>query len=348
MQTEGIGVGILGTGMSAGMHARALQSVPDVRVEAVAATSLAKAQAFAAEWGIPRAGVGLESLLREPAVQLVHLCTPPYLHVEEARACAAAGRHVLIEKPMARNVAEADAIIQACAEAGVTLACLFQYRFMPLAQRARAALLEGELGRVISADVFVKWWRSPEYYRSGSWRATRAKEGGGVLINQAIHLIDLAQWLVGPVEELQGLAHTGFHDIETEDIGLALLRYASGAVGVLDATTVAYPGFAERIEIHGELGTLILNQGQGTLEWHLKGEAGPRIEGATEQRQAAAGDPRQISYAGHIAEFTQVIEALLARRRPPIDGAGGRAAVAIVEAIYRSSASRRPVRLADL
>lgn len=343
-----IGVGILGTGLSASMHVQALRAVPGVQVVAVAGTSLEKAAAFARKWEVPRAVVGLEGLLAEPAVQVVHLCTPPYLHPAEVRACAAAGRHILVEKPMARTVAEADGLIETCQRAGVTLGCMFQYRFMPLSQRARAGLAAGRLGRPLVADVFVKWWRGPEYYRSSTWRATREKEGGGVLINQAIHALDLVQWLVGPVVAVQGLVRTALHAIETEDLGLALLHYTGGAVGVLAATTIAYPGFPERIEVHGERGTMLLSPGQGRLEWYLKDRPEPLVEGETAQQQAAAQDPARVSLVGHIAQFTDFYQALREGRAPAVDGREGRRALAVVEAVYRSSAEGRPVALADL
>lgn len=331
-----IGVGIVGTGLSATMHLQALAQVPGVKVLAVAGTTGEKAAQFARQYQIPAAVSRVEDLLAEPGIQAVHLCTPPFAREEPAAMAARAGIHVLIEKPMARNVAEADRIIAACRDGGVILGALLQFRFTPLPRQIKRELDEGKLGRIFLADCYAKWWREPSYYANSSWRGRRELEGGAVLINQAIHSIDLLQWLAGPVRQVAGRVATAVHRIEMEDVATATVGFDSGALGVLVASTATYPGYSERIELHGDRGSLILNQGQGFAEWHLK-DAEPERVTAADQRADSARDPARVSLVGHVAEFVDFYDALRSGRRPAIDGTEGRKALEIVQAIQLSS-----------
>ncbi len=328
--------GILGTGLSATMHVQALQSVPGVIVGAVAGTSLEKAAAFAAEHAIPASYGSAEELLDRSRIDAVHLCTPPFARSTYAAQAARAGIHVLIEKPMARNVAEADRIIAACREGGVTLGAMFQMRFMPLPRQIKDELRTGRLGRVFLADCYAKWWRSPEYYTASSWRGRREQEGGAVLINQAIHSIDLLQWLAGPVKRVTGRVATAVHAIEMEDVAVATVEFTSGAFGVIEASTATYPGFTERIELHGDRGAMILHQGRGVVEWHPLGGPSERGE-ASAQRNESSSDPAKVSLVGHVAQFVDFYDAIRHGRSPSVDGAEGRRALEIVEAIRTSS-----------
>jgi UDP-N-acetyl-2-amino-2-deoxyglucuronate dehydrogenase len=342
--SETVGVGIIGTGLSASQHLAAFAEVPLARVVAVAGTSTEKARAFAARWGIPRAYGSAAELLADPAVQVVHLCTPPDARAPLAEAAAAARKHLLVEKPMGRTVADADRIIAAAERGGVRLGAMFQYRFTPQARALRDAVAEGRLGRLLLVDLQAKWYRTDAYYRDSGWRGTAAREGGGVLINQAIHALDLLQWIAGPVAEVRGVVATTLHPIEMEDVGLAHLRFASGAVGAVVATTVAYPGFSERLAFHGERGTAVLVQGEATIEWSLAGEE-PRVERLAAPPSGASRDPAAISSQAHVAEFTDFYSAIRDGRPPAIDGREGRRALALVEAIYRSHREGQPVRL---
>jgi predicted dehydrogenase len=334
--TKIFAVGIIGTGLSATMHVQALRSVPGVEVRAVAGTTPDKAAAFARQYAIPHPFGRGEDLIKRGQVDAVHLCTPPFAHEEFVRQAAGAGIHVLIEKPMARNTDEADRIVDAGRSGGVTLGAMFQMRFMPLPRQVKADLDAGRLGRVFLADCHAKWWRDPEYYASSAWRGRRDLEGGAVLINQAIHSIDLLQWLAGPVSRVTGRVATAVHAIEMEDVAVATVEFASGAFGVIEASTATYPGFAERIELHGDRGSLILNQGQAIAEWHPRDGTTERIEAAV-QRGDSARDPAKVSLVGHIAQFTDFYDAIRAGRPPLIDGAEGRKALEIVEAIHLSS-----------
>jgi len=339
-----IGVALLGTGLAAAMHTAGLRLVPSADIRGVVGTSAEKAAAFAQRHALPRGYRDLDDCLADPSVQVVHICTPPHTHPDLARRIAAAGRHLLVDKPLARNVAEADEMIAACQESGVMLCGLFQHRNIPLCRSVKEAVEQGRLGRIYLADCFVKWWRTDEYYHGSSWRARRATEGGGALINQAIHSIDLLQWLVGPVEEVAGHTTTAAHAIETEDVGVAVLRLRGGALGVLEGTTAAYPGFPERIEIHGTGGSVVLDEGRRRVEWYLRGEE-PRIQEEGVQ-QGNAADPAAVSPEAHAAAFADFLESVRTGRPPAVDGRAARQALEIVEAVYRSSAQGgRPVTL---
>jgi predicted dehydrogenase len=242
----------------------------------------------------------------------------------------------LIEKPMARNVAEADRIIAACRADGITLGAMFQMRFMPLPRQVKEALEAGRLGRLFLADCHAKWWRDPSYYANSAWRGRRELEGGAVLINQAIHSIDLLQWLAGPVRRVAGRVATAVHAIEMEDVAVATVEFASGALGTIEASTATYPGFGERIALHGERGSLLLNQGDATATFHPREGECERFE-ATAQRGESARDPAKVSLVGHVAQFADFYSAIRAARPPLIDGAQGRQALEIVEAIRLSS-----------
>jgi UDP-N-acetyl-2-amino-2-deoxyglucuronate dehydrogenase len=334
---DGMGVAVVGTGLAAAMHAAGLRLVPQAVLLGAVGTTAEKSAAFAARFSLPRTYRDLEAMLADPAVRVVHLCTPPHTHPALAARIAAAGRHLLVDKPLARNVAEADAMIAACDRHGVTLGGLFQHRCIPLCRGVKEALDAGRLGRIHLGDCYVKWWRDDAYYRGSAWRARHATEGGGALINQAIHSIDLLQWLVGPVVQVCGHTATAIHEIETEDLGVALLRTASGALGVLEGTTAAYPGFPERIEIHGSGGSVILDEGRRRVEWHLRGQA-PRVE---EQGvlQGNAADPAAVSPEAHAAAFADFVHAVADGRPPAVDGREARKALEIVEAVYRSAAA---------
>ncbi len=334
--SEPLRIVVVGTGLAAEMHARALATVPVARLLGAVGTSAERSQAFAARLGLPRSYAGLDAALSDPQVEALHLCTPPHTHLEMAARVAAAGRHLLIDKPLARTVAEGEAIVATCARAGIRLAGLFQHRFIPQAQALRQAVTEGRLGRIVLADCAVKWWREPGYYSGSTWRARRATEGGGALINQAIHSIDLLQWFAGPVVSVSGHVATAGHAIETEDVGVAVLRTAGGALGVIEGSTATWPGFPERIELHGTLGSASLDEGRRRLEWRLRGQP-PQVDAGGEA-QGNAADPAAISYEAHAAAFTDFAAAVREGRPPAVDGEQALAALRIVEAIYRSSA----------
>jgi UDP-N-acetyl-2-amino-2-deoxyglucuronate dehydrogenase len=334
--------GIVGVGNIAPLHAAAIQAVPGAELVAVATRDTERGRSFTQKYG----GfwqADYAELLQRPEVDVVAICTPHDLHAPMAIAAAQAGKHVLCEKPMARTTAECDAMIDACERAGVTLSVVFQSRFEPLSLQLKRLIDEGTLGRIVWNSANTTWYRTDDYYRSGPWRGTWAQEGGGVLINQAIHAIDLMLWLTGMPDRITAQTRTLNHTIEVEDGAIATLEYADNRLGLIQATTAAYPGYAERIEVYGTLGSAIYHKGEGRLEWHL---LDPREDHMLEANiSSGAANPMDITAAGHAAVFQDFAEAIRQGSHPAIDGAEGRRSVEVVEAIYQSARSSGSVTL---
>ncbi len=327
---------IIGIGNIAPIHAAAIGGVPGAELVAVATRNESHGRAFTAAHG----GAWYtdhRDLLAQARPDVVAICTPHDLHAPMALDAAEAGAHVLCEKPLARTVAECDAMIDACDRAGVRLGVAFQSRFEPLSIRLKAALDAGRLGRLLWTSANTLWHRTDAYYRSGPWRGTWAHEGGGVLINQAIHAIDLLIWLAGQPERVTARTRTLNHAIEVEDAALAILEYADGALGLIQATTIAQPGFPERLEFFGTSGSAVYHKGQARLEWQLTDP----MEVYTEEAEVSSGAarPMDITAAGHTALYNEFVAAIRAGRPSLVDGREGRRSVALVEAIYRSAAA---------
>ena len=334
--------GIVGVGNIAPLHVAAIQAVPDAELVAVATRDAERGRAFTQKYG----GfwqADYTELLQRPDVDVVAICTPHDLHAPMAIAAAQAGKHVLCEKPMARTTAECDAMIAACERAGITLGVVFQSRFEPLSLHLKRLIDEGALGRIVWNSANTIWYRTDDYYRSGPWRGTWAHEGGGVLINQAIHAIDLMLWLTGMPDRVAAQTRTLNHAIEVEDGAIAVLEYADNRLGLIQATTAAYPGYTERIEVYGTRGSAIYHKGEGRLEWHL---LDPREDHVLEANiSSGAANPMDITAAGHAAVYQDFAEAIRAGRRPVIDGTEGRRSVQVVESIYQSARSSGSVTL---
>jgi len=333
---------IIGIGNIAPIHAAAIRGVPGAELVAVATRHEGRGRAFAAEYG-GTWHADYRELLAQAQADVVTICTPHDLHAPMTLAAAQAGAHVLCEKPMARNVAECDAMIQACAKAGVTLGVVFQSQFERLSLSLKNALDAGRLGRLLWASANTLWHRTDAYYLSGPWRGTWEHEGGGVLINQAIHAIDLLIWLAGMPISVTARTRTLNHAIEVEDAALALLDYADGRLGLIQATTAAFPGYPERLEFFGSQGSAVYHKGQARLEWHLSDPHEDRVDEA--EVSSGAARPMDITAAGHTALFHDFVAATLEKRLPQVDGRAGRQSVALVEAIYRSAATGSTVAI---
>jgi UDP-N-acetyl-2-amino-2-deoxyglucuronate dehydrogenase len=327
---------IIGIGNIAPIHAAAIHAIPDSEIVAVATRNEERGRAFAAEHGGAWYG-DHEKLLTEARPDVVAICSPHDLHLPMTVAAAQAGSHVLCEKPMARDTAECDAMIAACEAAGVTLGVSFQGRFEPLSLKLKAGLEAGKIGRLLWASANTLWHRTDAYYASAPWRGTWAHEGGGVLINQAIHAIDLLLSLTGMPEKITARMRTLNHRIEVEDAALAILEYAGGALGLIQATTIAHPGYPERLEFFGANGSVVFNKGEAKLDWRI---AEPREE-VTDLAEVSSGAarPMDITAAGHTALYRDFIAAVSDGRAPLVDGREGRKSVAVVEGIYRSAES---------
>jgi predicted dehydrogenase len=329
---------LVGAGNIAATHAAAIQSMPGASLVAVATRHPERGPAFAARYGAEWHADYAEALAR-PDVNVVAICTPQDLHAPITLAAAQAGKHVLCEKPMARNAVECDAMLAACAQAGVTLGVIFQSRFDPLVRRCRELLQSGRLGRLVWANARTLWYRDAAYFQSAPWRG-QASQGGGVLINQAIHDIDLLIWLAGLPARVTAQLRTLVHAVEIEDAAQILLEYPGGAIGAIQAATVAFPGYPERLEFFGTDGAVILHKGEGRLDWHFRDSREDGSETAPVSSGATAA--LAISALGHIAQYHDFAAALREARPPLVDGHAARQSMLLLDAIYRSARSGQP------
>jgi UDP-N-acetyl-2-amino-2-deoxyglucuronate dehydrogenase len=344
-----LGFGIIGCGMISRFHARAIHDLRGARVVGCFDAVPAAADKLAAELGC-RAHHDLDAMLADPEVHVVTIGTPSGAHLEPAVAAAQAGKHVIVEKPLEITLARCDRIIQACEAAGVTLGTIFPSRFHESARLLKQAVEQGRFGRLTIGDAYVKWYRTQAYYDSGAWRGTWRLDGGGALMNQAIHSVDLLTWLMGPVVEIT--AHTAMlshQRIEVEDVAMATLRFANGALGVIEATTAAYPGALKRIEIHGSEGSAVLQEEDLTV-WEFAKQSPrdkavlERLAGRTKTGGGAA-DPAAIGHHGHTLMFKNVVQAIQRGTPPLIDGPQGRRSVEIILGIYMAAETGRAVSL---
>lgn len=332
-------VGIIGTGAIAGMHARAYKNI-GYTVRACTNVSQEKGRKFADEHGaefVER----YEDICRHPEVDVVDVCTFPSFRLDVVRACAANRKPVQVQKPISTTLDTAREMLAVARDAGIVLGVVSQHRFDRASLFLSSAIRAGRLGKLLQCDAYVKWWRSDEYYArpvKGSW----ATEGGGALINQAIHQVDLLLWFAGPVRELYGMWQLGAaHTIESEDIVNAVMRYESGATGMIQAATGLWPGYSERIELHGTNGSAIITGDQLTT-WDVRDDAGdppPLSSGVA----SGASDPMAISVESFERQFLDFGGAIKTGRKPLVSGEEGYQALALVDAIYRSCRTRRPV-----
>jgi predicted dehydrogenase len=343
------GFGIVGCGMISTFHARAIADVRGAKLVACFDTRAEAAEKFAAENGCT-AYTDLKAMLADPKVEIVTIATPSGAHMEPAVAAARAGKHVIVEKPLEITLKKCDRIIEECAKAGVQLGAIFPSRFHDSSVKLKRAIDAGRFGRLTVGDAYVKWFRTQAYYDSGAWRGTWALDGGGALMNQAIHSVDLLTWLMGPVVEIQANTATLAHErIEVEDVAVATLRFANGALGVLEATTAAYPGYLKRIEIHGSDGSAVLEE-EDLKTWDF---AKPRKEDQAileqmRQRKSTGGgasDPAAIGHHGHAMQFRDFVEAVRKNRAPAIDGHEGRRSVEIILGVYKAAETGKTLTL---
>jgi UDP-N-acetyl-2-amino-2-deoxyglucuronate dehydrogenase len=343
------GFGIIGCGMIANFHARAINDIPDARLVACFDTIPAAADRLASSTGC-RAYHELDQMLADPAVTVVTVGTPSGAHMEPAVAAARAGKHVIVEKPLEVTLTRCDAIIQECDKAGVKLSAIFPSRFHDSNVELKRAIDKKRFGRLTLGDSYVKWFRPQSYYDAGAWRGTWKLDGGGALMNQAIHSVDLLTWLMGPVSEVQARTATLAHErIEVEDTAVAVVQFASGALGVIEASTAAYPGYLKRIEIHGSEGSAVIEE-EDIVKWDFT-QPGPRdvvileLMGQRKSTGGGASDPAAIGHHGHAKQFRNVLSAIDQNGSPAIDGREGRRSVEIILAIYQSAKSGQTVRL---
>lgn len=343
------GFGIVGCGMIANFHARAIADVRGAKLVACYDTVPAAADRLAGATGC-RACHDLKEMLALPEVEVVTIGTPSGAHLQPAVAAARAGKHVIVEKPLEITLGRCDQIIGECEKAGVVLSTIFPSRFHGSSITMKKAVDQGRFGRLTAGDAYVKWYRTQQYYDSGAWRGTWELDGGGALMNQAIHSVDLLTWLMGPVAEVHAQTALLAHQrIAVEDAAVAALRFANGALGVIEASTAIYPGYLKRIEIHGSEGSAMMEE-EDIVKWDFakKKPQDAAIQQAMAARKSGGGgaaDPAAIGHHGHTRQFADVLRAIAKGARPQIDGPEGRRSVEIILAIYKSAETGRAVKL---
>ncbi len=343
------GFGIVGCGMIANFHAKAIADIRGAKLVACYDAVAASADRLAAAQGC-RAYHKLDEMLADPEVDVITIGTPSGAHMEPAVAAARAGKHVIVEKPLEITLKRCDQIIRECEKNKVKLSAIFPSRFHRSSNELKRAMTEGRFGRLTLGEAYVKWYRSQAYYDSGAWRGTWELDGGGALMNQAIHSVDLLTWLMGPVVEITAQAGLLAHErIAVEDTVVATLKFANGALGVIEATTAAYPGYLKRIEIHGSEGSAAMEE-EDVVTWDFakKGRGDAAIKKRMAESISTAGgasDPSAIGHHGHTEQFRDLLDAVRENRQPVVDGIEGRRSVEIILGIYKAAETGKAVKL---
>jgi len=350
---------LIGCGKVAGIHAEALTRSPLSELAAVCDRDRSRAAQFAAKYG-GAPFTDLAALLRDARPDAVIVCTPHPLHAEATVAAAEAGAHVLVEKPMAASLEDCDRMIEATRQAGVKLGVVSQRRFYEPVRRMKAAIDAGKIGKPILGVFQMYSWRDEAYYQSDAWRGTWAGEGGGVLVNQSPHQLDILQWLMGPIEEISGYWGTLNHSIEVDDTAVAVVRFRGGALGSIIASVSQRPGIYTKVHIHGSNGasvgvetdhgaTFVAGVSSGVPDpplndlWTIPGEEDSLAKFEAEDRAAAS--ERDVMQYYHAQQIDDFLTAILEGREPAVTGEDGRVVVAMAQAIYRSQREGRSVKL---
>jgi UDP-N-acetyl-2-amino-2-deoxyglucuronate dehydrogenase len=335
-KSSDIGFGIIGCGVIAPTHREAIKSAPGAKLVACCDIVLDKAKKFADDSG---AGVkayrNIEDMLNQDNVEAVCVCVPSGLHGDVAIMAMEAGKHVLCEKPMDITLAKIDAMIETSRACNRKLSGVFQRRTYPQSKKVREAVRSGKLGKLVLGDCYQKYFRSHQYYASGDWRATWDLDGGGALMNQGVHGIDLLLYLMGDVKRLSAYCRRLVRNIEVEDTAVAIVEFVNGAVGVIEGTTSVTPGYGCDIEISGDNGTIKL-KGDKIAVWDVKGEEGAEVQG--EGGKGTAADPTAgLTATGHTQHVADLVQAIREDREVEIPGSEARRAVEVIKAIYKSS-----------
>ena len=343
-----IHIGLIGGGNITETHARAARAIPGVEISAIHGTNSEKIAHLCHEHG-GTPYQNFDAFLKHRPMDLVIIGSPSGLHAEQGIAAAHQGLHVLTEKPIEITTARADALIAAAKQSNVQLGVIFQDRTKPHIRQLKSWLEQNLLGKVLFVDARVKWYRPPEYYANSRWRGTQALDGGGALINQGVHTVDLLLWLLGDVVRVQARTATLLHKIEAEDTAVATLEFANGALGVFHATTAAYPGYPRRVEISGTSGTVILEHDR-IVDANLRyAPTAAQLAGLFEvpkDENQSASSAAVSDFRGHQVVLEDFLAAIQQNRAPACDGPEGRRSLALIESIYR--AAKTPDRVASV
>ena len=329
-------IGLIGGGNISETHARAAFAIPGTRIAAIYGTNPEKVILLARKYDA-RPFQDFNAFLAHRPMDLVIIGSPSGLHATQGIAAAKQGLHVLTEKPIDISTVRADALIKAAEQSGVKLGVIFQDRIKPHIRQLKEWIDCGQLGKPLLVEARVKWYRPPEYYSGSQWRGTLTLDGGGALINQGVHTADLLLWLLGDVARVQAHVATQFHAIEAEDVAAAILEFSNGALGVLHATTAAYPGYPRRVEISGSEGTVILEHDRITTV-DLCNTPKENVEVARDENQSASS-ALVSDFRGHQAVLEDFLSSIRSNTAPVCDGREGRRSLALIEAIYRAARS---------
>lgn len=345
MPREDLRFGIIGAGMIADYHAKAMEAVDGVGLAGFCSTTPASREALAAKHGA-RAYDSMEEMLADPDINAVAIATPSGLHGEQGIAAARAGKHVLCEKPLEITPARAQTMIDICRDAGVILAPIFPLRYAAGSRLVREALAKGRFGKALFASARIKWFRPQSYYESAPWRGTSDLDGGGCLMNQGIHAVDLMLSFGGVPAEVYGSCTTATHDIAVEDNAVAMVRFESGALGTIEASTSCEPGFPNEIAVSGDRGTAVVT-GDHVIQWSFKDE--DPLDGKVQVEPVSFGngasDPRGISIHGHVAVIQGMLKAVRGDASELIDPVEARYSLDVICGIYESQKTKRAVAL---
>lgn len=337
-----IGFGVIGAGLVGPTHAAAAANAPGGQLVAVCDLVAERAEAVAEQHGaIPLTEV--DALLDRNDIQVVSICLPTKLHLDVAERAVAAGKHIIVEKPLELSLERADRLLAAAKAANVQVAAIFNRRFIPALKATKRAVEEGLLGDLIAADMYYKSYRTQEYYDDSGWRGTWELEGGAALINQGIHGVDLLRWVAGPVARIFGYTDHLRRAIEADDTTAAVARYANGAMGVIQAMTSIEPRLPDRLEYHGTRGSIQLANYR-IANWAIPGAESWPEQVEAEERELLATH-RSLESAGHHAQIAEIATALREGRPTPVSGEEGRRSLAVCLAIYESARTGREVKV---
>jgi UDP-N-acetyl-2-amino-2-deoxyglucuronate dehydrogenase len=334
------GIGIIGTGAIAGKHADAIKELDNGELIAMCSSNPERARSATSKYQI-KTYSDISDFLKHPGLDIVCICTASGQHYEPTIQAANAGKHVIVEKPIEINLERADKMIQTCSENGVKFGVIFQNRFNPEYIKIKNAIKEGKLGKLLMGNAYVNWFRDEAYYNTSPWKGTLKGDGGGALINQAIHTIDLLLDCMGEVQSVFGKTSTLYHSIEGEDTAAAMVNFSSGAMGTITASTAIYPGYPERLEIYGTKGSVILEGGKITA-WNIQGES-PVYTIPSSKPSSGASDPMSIGHQWHMFQYRDFLNAIIGERDPLVSGEEGKKSLKLITAIYESSREGRVV-----
>jgi UDP-N-acetyl-2-amino-2-deoxyglucuronate dehydrogenase len=333
-----VGYAVVGAGLVGPTHARFAAQATGAQLRVICDLREDRGRPLAEELGAEWMA-DYRALMRRDDVQVVSICLPTALHLEVARAAAEAGKHVVVEKPIELNLDRALELIGVCRQRGVKLAAVFNRRFVFATRRTKQAVDNGEIGKLYVADMVFKSWRPAHYYTDSGWRGTWSKEGGAALINQGIHGVDLITWMAGPIKRVQGHSrHLRHQHIEADDTTIAVAEYESGALGVIEQTTSVYPRQPDRIELHGEKGSVFLEDYR-IKEWQIEG-VDPGEPTAEELSLPGADKGTAL---GHYRQIQDMVDAVREGREPVVRGEDALHSLAVVQAIYEAERAGRAV-----